>query len=101
MGVPQKDHGSAKKAVERRLVSLNHRGVPGAVTERANTIGTVVGTVWQNEKPPCQRKSLILPGLVAVTEGFEPSVQLYTVQRFSKPPPSAARPRHPLGDGRA
>ena len=33
---------------------------------------------------------------LAVTEGFEPSVRLYTVQRFSKPPPSATRPRHPL-----
>jgi hypothetical protein len=31
---------------------------------------------------------------MAVTEGFEPSVRLYNVQRFSKPPPSAARPRH-------
>src|SRR5690606_6585497 len=33
---------------------------------------------------------------LAVTEGFEPSVRLYTVQRFSKPPPSATRPRHPV-----
>ncbi len=38
--------------------------------------------------------------LLAVTEGFEPSVRLYTVQRFSKPPPSATRPRHQQGMGR-
>jgi hypothetical protein len=37
---------------------------------------------------------------LAVTEGFEPSVRLYTVQRFSKPPPSATRPRHQQGKGR-
>src|SRR5436190_23851642 len=32
-------------------------------------------------------------GGLAVTEGFEPSVRIYPVQRFSKPPPSATRPR--------
>jgi hypothetical protein len=31
---------------------------------------------------------------LAVRQGFEPWVQLYTVQRFSKPPPSATRPPH-------
>ena len=29
--------------------------------------------------------------------GFEPTVRLYTVQRFSKPSPSAARPPLRLG----
>src|SRR5690554_4400282 len=36
-------------------------------------------------------KSDSLRGL-AERMGFEPTVQLYTVQRFSKPPPSATRP---------
>src|SRR5580698_4890024 len=35
-------------------------------------------------------------GELAVTVRFELTVRLYTVQRFSKPPPSATRPRHLL-----
>ena len=31
--------------------------------------------------------------IMAETGGFEPPVRLYSVQRFSKPPPSATRPR--------
>src|SRR5271170_6166977 len=31
--------------------------------------------------------------VLAEPEGFEPSVRLYIVQRFSKPPPSATRPQ--------
>ncbi len=39
---------------------------------------------------------------IAVTEreGFEPSVGLLTLQRFSKPPPSAARPPLLCSEGR-
>ncbi len=36
---------------------------------------------------------------LAETEGFEPSVRLYTVRRFSKPVPSATRPRLRIGRG--
>jgi hypothetical protein len=30
---------------------------------------------------------IVKPKRKAETEGFEPSVELYTLQRFSKPPP--------------
>ena len=36
---------------------------------------------------------------VAEGEGFEPSVRVYPVQRFSKPPPSTTRPPLRLGAG--
>ena len=35
---------------------------------------------------------------LAVGEGFEPSLGLYTLNRFSKPAPSAARPPHRMHD---
>src|SRR5512146_907198 len=37
---------------------------------------------------------------VAERGGFEPPVRLLTVQRFSKPPPSATRPPHQTTDFR-
>lgn len=42
--------------------------------------------------PPLKKAPIEGAFLMAERMGFEPTVQLYTVQRFSKPPPSATRP---------
>ena len=41
-----------------------------------------------------QKRSMNPVGKLAVRQGFEPWVELWAVQRFSKPPPSASRPPH-------
>ena len=65
-------------------------------TRAHDGLGTATATAGVTAVSTCGENSC---GVLAERGGFEPPVQLLTVQRFSKPPPSATRP--PLRDGLA
>ena len=65
---------------------------PSAVFASKGRRRTPLSTASCHERPR-PRASLLI--VLADGEGFEPSVRLVTVQRFSKPPPSTTRPPIP------
>jgi hypothetical protein len=110
IGLEQKrpEVGSRPKRAQPEL------GWPSGISERREScleLGTELVFVGWEDHPietaqtaAAAELSSVCSGIfwevLAVTEGFEPSVRLETVQRFSKPSPSATRPRHQQGMGR-
>src|ERR1039457_2265220 len=72
---------------------IDHNQTPGPDNHRTLLVMYGSGRAAEPCPQSCSRRGGQVEGCtMAERGGFEPPVRLLTVQRFSKPPPSATRP---------